>query len=158
MMHTYNEGYQHFFEGLKTLEASLYPKKCNCCGKIFHTPKEFLIDTQSITKNIKYSGLKMSYDDNGSTIIEAYRNCPCGSTLLSNFGDRRDMSEAGNKRRAQFEELLNFLTGQGLDRELARGELLTILRQSNGSISLSSNHNMFDSTPINNISVYLTAY
>ncbi|MCK9987662.1 MAG: hypothetical protein AzoDbin1_04134, partial [Azoarcus sp.] len=41
----------------------------------------------------------------GQVIVELFRNCVCGSTLMDCFRDRRDTSEAGLRRRARFGEL-----------------------------------------------------
>jgi hypothetical protein len=46
---------------------------------------------------------------------------------MDSFNDRRDNSEAGRKRRARFGELVESLAAKGLEREVARNELLKIL-------------------------------
>lgn len=114
------------FEGLTELAASAFPKRCASCGRVYETAAEYLLSTRPISE--RRSGLKQSMDDDGSVIVEAFRNCECGSTLMDVFNNRRDLSEAGARRRARFAELLDYLVAQSLDREVARAELLKVLR------------------------------
>ena len=113
------------FAGLTELIASAFPKQCPTCGRKYESAAEYWAATQPIGQG--RSGLKQSTDD-GSTIVEAFRNCVCGSTLMDFFRDRRDVSEAGLNRRKRFGELLEYLASQSLDREVARTELLKVLR------------------------------
>ncbi len=128
---------KELFAGLNALAESSFPKKCANCGRSFETAEAFLLETQGV--NESSSGLKQSVDDDGRQIVEAFRNCPCGSTLMDFFSDRRDLSEAGLKRREKFEKLLIFLVDNGLDRETARQELLKVVRGERSEI-LSSLH------------------
>ena len=75
-----------------------------------------------------HSGLKQSLDDDGSAIVEVFRNCVCGSTLLEVFYDRRDQSPNGLKRRQRFGELLDKLVADGVAHDRARAELLKLVR------------------------------
>ena len=113
------------FKGLKALAKSSFPKKCRNCGRIFETAEVFLFETEAVGKS--NSGLKEGEDDDGNKIIEIFRNCSCGSTLMDFFGDRRDMSEAGMERRERFKRLLAELCEKGLDYETARRELLKFM-------------------------------
>jgi len=113
-----------YFEGLQELAKSAFPKKCASCGRIFDSAEQFLSETQFI--NEEKSGLKQSLDDNDSVIVELYRNCPCGSTLMDYFNDRRDISKAGLERRKRFDELLGYLVNEGLEYSLVREELLKV--------------------------------
>lgn len=115
-----------FLHGLRALAESAFPKQCPTCGLAFATAEEFLHATVQISNN--RSGLKQSYDDDDRPIVELFRNCPCGSTLMDFFTDRRDQSEAGLRRRQRFGELVEFLEGQGVERNLARAELIKVLR------------------------------
>lgn len=115
-----------FFEGLQALAASAFPKHCGYCGRIFATAQDFMQQTQSVRKNI--TGLKQSFDDDSVAIVEAYRNCLCGSTLMDFFSDRRDVSEAGSRRRELFEKLLPHLQEKGMTLAAAREHLLALLR------------------------------
>ena len=78
------------FKGLQALAKSDFPKKCSTCGRTFNTAEEFIQQTELIRPEI--SGLKQSIDDEGLAIVELFRNCPCGSTLMDAFNNRRDMS------------------------------------------------------------------
>ena len=89
--------YSKLFDGLNSLAESAFPKKCNTCGRMFENAEQFLRETEDIRESV--TGLKQSRDDEGAIIVEAFRNCPCGSTLMDFFNDRRDQSRAGDARR-----------------------------------------------------------
>lgn len=112
--------------GLNALAESAFPKRCRNCGAVFADVADYVKRTVPVSAT--RSGLKQSVDDDGRTIVELYRNCTCGSTLMDFFSDRRDLSEGGNRRRQRFAELLDYLIGRGLVREVARGELLKVMR------------------------------
>lgn len=114
------------YAGLQELAAGAFPKTCKMCGRTYRNVEQYIAETGRVGSG--RSGLKQSYDDDDSVIVECYRNCVCGSTLMDCFSDRRDTSEAGLKRRARFGELLDSLIARGLERELARGELLKVLK------------------------------
>ncbi|NVE00683.1 oxidoreductase [Massilia sp. BJB1822] len=118
--------HQQFFEGLHALAAAAFPKHCRACGRTFATAEEFMSLTQAIRQSM--TGLKEGFDDNNIAIVEAYRNCPCGSTLMGLFLNRRDISDAGRRRRVLFNKLLPHLQAKGMGRTEARGYLLGILR------------------------------
>jgi hypothetical protein len=115
-----------FFEGLQALAASAFPKHCSYCGRVFATAHDFMQQTQSVRKDI--TGLKQSFDDDSVAIVEAYRNCLCGSTLMDFFSDRRDISESGARRRELFDKLLPHLQEKGMTPAAAREHLLALLR------------------------------
>jgi hypothetical protein len=79
------------FEGLKAISASAFPKQCTVCGRTYTTVTQYVTETESIQKR---SGLKRSADDDDQTIVELFRNCLCGSTLMDAFSDRRDIRAA----------------------------------------------------------------
>lgn len=114
------------FRGLRELAEAAFPKHCKSCGRKFATAAEFV--AQTVPVKAGRSGLKKSVDDDGNNIVELYRNCVCGSTLMDFFSDRRDLSEAGLARRRKFGELLDHLIGKGLERQVARAELIKVLR------------------------------
>ena len=118
--------YNKLFDGLNTLAESAFPRKGETCGRMFETAEQFLKETEDIRESV--TGLKQSRDDDGAIIVEAFRNCPCGSTLMDFFNDRRDQSGAGDARRNKFNELLAFLMENGLEREIARTEMLKVMR------------------------------
>lgn len=113
------------FNGLKALSRSSFPKHCKSCGREYATEKEYVEQTEDV---FGQSGLKKSYDDDDKPIVELFRNCVCGSTLMDCFNDRRDISEGGLKRRELFGKLLDILVSKGLEAGKARLELLKILR------------------------------
>ena len=115
-----------FFEGLKALAESAFPKHCTNCGKVFQTADQFIEETKTIRQGI--TGLKQSIDDDDMTIVEVYRNCSCGSTLMDLFSNRRDISDIGNKRRRLFDKLLPHLESKGLSRTESRDYILRVLR------------------------------
>lgn len=98
---------QLIFDGLKALLEAAFPKHCRNCGRSFATAGEFLLHTKNVRADI--SGLKQSFDEQNMVIVEAYRNCPCGSTLMDLFSDRRDSFDAGEHRRKLFNKLLPHL-------------------------------------------------
>ena len=117
---------QELFDGLNALAESAFPKSCACCGRTYKTAKEFLHETEKIPT--AESSMKAAVEDDGSTIVEVFRNCPCGSTLMDEFNDRRDMSDKGNKRRQHFNRMMGYLEQKGITKEVSREELLKILR------------------------------
>ena len=115
-----------FFDGLKSIVESAFPKKCPMCGKTYNNEQDFINDTSKINNQ---TGLKQSYDDDDLPIVELYRNCSCGSTLMNFFGDRRDNNEEGELRRTKFGELLDYLVNSvELEPNEARTELLKAIR------------------------------
>ncbi|WP_444994637.1 oxidoreductase [Aliikangiella sp. IMCC44359] len=116
---------KELFDDLVALEECSFPKKCETCGAVYNSVEDFTQKTAHINQK---SGLKASEDDDGETILELFRNCVCGSTLLDFFADRRDMSEAGNNRRQAFEKVLKYIIKQGIERDVAREELKYYLK------------------------------
>lgn len=119
-------GDETLLAGLRALAESSFPKRCGNCGKLYRDVADYVLQTAGIQAD--KSGFKQSYDDDGNPIIELFRNCTCGSTLMDFFNDRRDLSAAGARRRQRFEELLQHLLGRGLERSVARTELLKVAR------------------------------
>jgi len=111
--------------GLRALAEASFPKRCAACGAVYEDVHDYVRSTAPISAT--RSGLKQSVGDDGQTIVELFRNCACGSTLMDAFGDRRNLSEAGARRRQRFTELLDYLVGTGLDRAVARAELLVVM-------------------------------
>lgn len=119
-------GAGNFYAGLRELAESAFPKHCRNCGRVYATAADFIAATEPLAPD--RSGLKQSTDDDGRAIVELFRNCVCGSTLMDCFNDRRDLSETGNRRRQRFGELLDYLEGQGLAKPTARAELIKVMR------------------------------
>ena len=85
----------------------------------------YLQETQHVRG---HSGLKHGLGDEGESVVQLFRNCVCGSTLMDFFSDRRDTSERGLKRRETFGKILQLLEQKGLDAATARRELLSVMR------------------------------
>lgn len=107
------------FKGLIVLSESSFPKKCPTCNQVYENAQDYVKRTKPI-RNV--SGLKASEDDDGTPILELFRNCHCGSTLLDFFKDRRDSPE----QRQLFDQLLDQLCAMGIERHQARTELLKV--------------------------------
>ncbi len=114
------------FQGLKAIEETAFPRTCANCGHVYETSEQYLRETRNVSGN--RSGLKASLDDDGRHCVEVFRNCVCGSTLMNVFGDRRDTTESGLRRRQRFNELIDVLVANGLAVEVARRELLIVMR------------------------------
>lgn len=118
------------FEGLRALLDSTFPKTCRCCGHVYQSAEDFFVETQDMPKG--HSSLRAAMEDDGLILVEVFRNCRCGSTLMDEFGCRRDASETGQKQRLAFDKLLIDLQAKQIEAELARREILKFLRgQSN---------------------------
>ncbi len=121
-----------FYSGLRELAESAFPKGCKNCGRIYATAAEFIAATQPVSAD--RSGLKSSHDDDGKVILELFRNCVCGSTLMDSFNDRRDPTEAGARKRRRFQELQDYLIGQGIDPARASAELRKVAKGQSSDI------------------------
>ncbi|SDG68306.1 hypothetical protein SAMN05216603_10327 [Pseudomonas benzenivorans] len=113
-----------WFAGLKALSQDNFPKRCRNCGREFASEADYFQQTQAIRPEI--TGLKAVYDDDDGPLVEVFRNCLCGSTLLVSCMSRRDDSAAGHSRRRLFDELLGYLARHGIERAQARVELLRV--------------------------------
>jgi hypothetical protein len=116
---------QELFANLRELAESSFPKRCRNCGRVYADAAEFAAATRPLDP--ARSGLKQSYDDEGMPIVELFRNCVCGSTLMDAFGDRRDTSTHGAARRRRFDALFGQLVARGVDPEVAHRELLSFM-------------------------------
>jgi hypothetical protein len=114
------------YKGLVALESDLFPKKCSNCGRIYKTSEEYIKETDPVCRG---TGLQSSdhHPRKGEAVVHLYRNCVCGSTMMTFFGDRRDKSEQGLRYRAMFDNLLQKLISRGIDKKIARAELLRVM-------------------------------
>lgn len=113
------------FKGLKALSDASFPKHCASCGQEYASVEDYVEKTEDVFGK---SGLKKGYDDDDKPIVELFRNCVCGSTLMDCFSDRRDVSEAGLKRRKMFGKLIEMLISKGVAADTARAELMKVLK------------------------------
>ena len=125
-MATDEDGLRDLFAGLRQLAESAFPKRCRSCGRIYQNAAEFVASTQPVAPD--RSGLKQSLDDNDCVIVELFRNCICGSTLMDCFDNRRDPTSAGALRRQHFQRLLEQLAAKGIEPKIARRELLKVMQ------------------------------
>ena len=128
------------YKGLRALAEYGFPKKCTTCKRTFADLKEFLMETKNVMNS---SGLKQG-DDDGKAVVELFRNCVCGSTLVTVYSDRRDMSEMSVKRREEFGQLLNRLKAAGLEVDIARQELLKVMNGQESEILKNMGIKMID--------------
>jgi hypothetical protein len=122
-----------FLQGLKELYNSTFPRKCPNCGREYPTLEAFLKETIPLEGR---SGLIENLgcpDEGDEPIVELYRNCVCGSTIMEFFSNRRDTSEQGLRRRQLFDDLLKQMVVQGVSKEEARKALLLMLRHNKRS-------------------------
>lgn len=114
-----------FFRDLCEMEETTFPKQCRTCGKVYRDSREFIAHTVGIGPK---KGVKTSVDDDGGPILEFFRNCSCGSTLHGLYAERRDSSKKGFERRQKFDALMKRLEDHGFAYDVARNELLKLLR------------------------------
>lgn len=117
------------YEGLQELGAGSFPRKCNSCGREYRDAREWLEHTIPVPRG---SGLKSGMGEHEAVVVELFRNCRCGSTLMEPFCDRRDTSESGERRRQVFDRVVETLVANGLTRDEARLEVLGALRGRGG--------------------------
>ena len=114
------------YKALTALTESSFPKRCPACGRSYASADAFIMETRTVREGV--SGLKSTRDDREKTILELYRNCVCGSTLMDYFDDRRDFTPEGRKRRELFNLSLNILKHKGVAEPIARVELIKYLK------------------------------
>jgi hypothetical protein len=114
------------FEGLRALLDSTFPKTCASCGYVYFSAEQFFIDTQDMPHG--RSSLRSAIEDDGLIMVEVFRNCRCGSTLMDEFGCRRDQSEIGLKQRLAFDNILRAMQARNIAPDVARLEILKYLQ------------------------------
>lgn len=119
------------FKGLQAVADSAFPKHCSYCDKHYPTLEFYLEETKNNDK-----GSTFEHGDSyvGKSLLKLYRSCTCGATLVDYFQDRRDMSERGALRRQAFEKVIQRLLDEGLERDVARTELLKVMRGESSEI------------------------
>ncbi|MEJ2622811.1 MAG: oxidoreductase [Candidatus Thiodiazotropha sp.] len=125
-----------FLQGLRELYDSSFPRKCPNCGREYPTLEAFLKETVKLEGR---SGLTENLgcpDEGDEPIVELYRNCVCGSTMMEFFSNRRDTSEQGVRRRQLFKDLLKQMVVKGISEKEARKALLLMIRSNMRSQAL----------------------
>ncbi len=118
------EEYRSLYRNLQALEDASFPKRCEKCDMVYENEAEYI---QKSLPYQKTSGL-IEAEDNGKNFIKLIRVCPCGEPILDHFGDRRDNSKQGEIRRRAFEKVIIELVNKGIQRSVARKELLKHMR------------------------------
>jgi hypothetical protein len=113
------------FAGLQELSAGAFPKICPNCGRTYENLAQFL---ELTVPSGRMSGLKSALDDDDRPVVELFRNCVCGSTLMDFCRSRRDESADGQRRRATFSRMLDRLVRRGISLDAAHAELLKLTR------------------------------
>ncbi|WAR44429.1 hypothetical protein [Methylomonas rapida] len=114
------------FEGLKALFVSTFPKTCHSCGFVYETAEQFFAETRGMASG--RSSLKAATEEDGVVIVEVFRNCRCGSTLMDEFGSRRDHSEKGQRQRQAFDRMHALLRERSIPEAEIRSEIVKFLR------------------------------
>jgi hypothetical protein len=100
--------------------SGVFPKVCGSCSREYPDLKSFMKDTEPVASS---TGLAEFPAEEGSNSVGVFRNCQCGSTMLIACSDRRDMSEAGEERRRNFDNVLGWLENLGVEKAQGRKEL-----------------------------------
>ena len=119
-----------FYGNLQCLVDTAFPKTCPKCGKVFEDSHSFLMETIPV-KDLTLTDRSGLFPLDGMGPVAAvgvFRNCTCGTTIMANFHDRRDLTDKGNERRSRFDALVGMLCERGLSAETARNELRSLLR------------------------------
>lgn len=119
------------FKNLQALEDASFPKACQKCGDRFENEIDYF---QNTTPYKKGSGLTEAKNEQGDSYVKLVRVCHCGQPILDHFGDRRDTSKKGEIRRQAFNKVIRNLTEAGLDKNLARTELLNYMNNKKSDI------------------------
>ncbi|HUU00933.1 MAG TPA: response regulator [Myxococcota bacterium] len=128
------EELDQLYQGLRSISRDSFPRKCPMCAKVFASEEDFLGgETRPVYDG---SGLRQTLDERDWPMVEVFRNCTCGSTMLELFRERRDRSSAGKRQRKKFGQLLALLMSVGIDESVGRRELLRVLRGEKSEILL----------------------
>ncbi len=122
---TENDQAAELFKGLRALSQASFPKRCANCGAVYESVQDYVRRTADIGGQ---SGLKKGADDDDKDIVQLFRNCVCGSTLMDFFDNRRDVSASGLRKRKLFGRLMQMLMAKELPAPEAREQLLKVLR------------------------------
>ncbi|NQV85828.1 MAG: hypothetical protein HQ492_01985, partial [Woeseiaceae bacterium] len=120
--------------GLHARLDTSFPKKCMNCGRIFATAEQYFTETQDINEHDR--GLKSFVDDDTATVVEAFRNCPCGSTLMETFDDHRDSLHEVNTGNTEEKEFVRSMkTNDPVARNASSGSLEDLLKSLESGLS-----------------------
>lgn len=114
-----------FYKDLRAIQESTFPKRCALCKTTYKNLADFLERTSKVHSS---PGLQAAQAEDDQYMVALFRNCACGSTLMVECRDRRDVSRKGLKAREAFGNLMDMLKKAGVGIETARRELLTVIR------------------------------
>ncbi len=129
--HSMNEA-NWTFAGLKLSAYGAFPKVCANCQRSYASTASFFADTRP--PQTHPTGLMHTEGDAGESLVQAFRVCRCGSSLMQYFRTRRDTSAEGVDRREAFAMFVNQLARVGVSTEQARDRLLGCMHQSGTDI------------------------
>ena len=112
------------YEGLQVKSAEIFPLVCTRCQRRFTDLKDYIART---TPMFHSSGLMEREDAQGENFVLLLRTCLCGSSVALRCTDRRDRSEAGQRRRSRFNTLVALLLESGTELEEAQQEVRRLL-------------------------------
>ena len=70
------------FAGFNALSDNACPKEYATCGCVYRSPEDVVQQSQDING---HSGLKHGYGEDDRPVVEWFRNCLCGYTLMDSF-------------------------------------------------------------------------
>lgn len=75
-------------QGIRVLIESSFPKICSNCGRLFVSAEQFLSETKDLP--ITHANLIDVVEASGNSLVDVFRNCDCGSVLMTEFSERRN--------------------------------------------------------------------
>lgn len=105
-------------------EGAGFPVLCPSCGRKYETIEDFL----SLTTLPNGHAPTTRMSDPEYQLPHRERICACGATLPLKAPGRRDLTDAGSRRREKFSAVLDLLQKSGLTREEGRARLLLALK------------------------------
>lgn len=112
------------YEGLTVKSAEMFPLLCTRCQRRFTDFRDYVART---TPMFHSSGLMEREDAQGELTVLLLRTCLCGSSVALRCADRRDRTEAGQRRRTRFNTLVALLVESGTDLPAAQEEARRLL-------------------------------
>jgi len=87
------------YNGLKATWPAEFPKSCPTCNRQYPSFEDYIKATTPLANN---TGLMCCEIRDNERQVGVFRNCACGTTLMTFCRDRRDPSQSGNHRRRIF--------------------------------------------------------
>lgn len=109
-----------------------FPHHC-ACGRSYKDLEDFLARTTS--PHASSSGMVASLVGEGAEVVDLFRNCACGSTIMVIIQERRNFSRRTRYHRHLMQATMDACESAGVSHEQARGELLACIRGFRGRYS-----------------------